>query len=167
MSRILVGECENMDMEWYGVDRKGNIAVFCSGGVGNLPEFVCENRERADELIDYFDILEKMTSSVLMFSQSRDAQQCARDFSDKGLYYFDADDGTRPEICTFHEYYTKQSYPKASLKYEQLPQKIQEILKYNFMEIEDFSFVQTIYVSEESMDEATGEKDYVMVWQRK
>lgn len=31
MSRIPAGECEHMDMEWYGVDRKGNIAVFCSG----------------------------------------------------------------------------------------------------------------------------------------
>lgn len=35
MSRIHAGECEHMDMEWYGVDRQGNVAVFCSGGVGN------------------------------------------------------------------------------------------------------------------------------------
>lgn len=50
MSRISADECKHMDMEWYGVDRQGNIAVFCSGGEGNLPEFVCENEERADEL---------------------------------------------------------------------------------------------------------------------
>ena len=73
MSRICAGECEHMDMEWYGVDRQGNIAVFCSGGVGNLPEFVCENDERACELINYFENFEKMTSSVLMFPQSRGA----------------------------------------------------------------------------------------------
>ena len=35
MSRIHAGECEHMDMECYGVDRQGNVAVFCSGGVGN------------------------------------------------------------------------------------------------------------------------------------
>lgn len=52
MSRIEAGECEHMDMEWYGIDRQGNIAVFCSGGEGNLPEFVCENVERADELME-------------------------------------------------------------------------------------------------------------------
>ena len=51
MSRIGAGECGNMHMEWYGVDKKGNVAVFCSGGEGNLPEFVCESEERADELI--------------------------------------------------------------------------------------------------------------------
>lgn len=71
MSRIHAGECEYMDMEWYGVDRQGNVAVFCSGGVGNLPEFVCENHERAYELIDYFEMLEKMTSSVLMFPKAK------------------------------------------------------------------------------------------------
>jgi len=146
MSRICAGECEHMDMEWYGVDRQGNIAVFCSGGVGNLPEFVCENDERACELMDYFESLEKMTSSVLMFPQSRGAEQCARGFSDKGLYYFDANDGTRPGICTFHEYYTKQSYSQSPLKYEQLPDHIKEILKHNLMEIEDFSLVNTICV---------------------
>lgn len=111
-----------------------------------MPEFVCENHERADELIDYFEMLEKKTSSVLMFPQSKGAEQCARDFSDKGLYYFDANDGTRPGICTFHSYYTKQSYPQSPLNYEQLPAKIREILAHNFMEIEDFSLVSTIHV---------------------
>lgn len=147
MSRILIDECKHIDMEWYGVDRNGNIAVFCSGGAGNLPEFVCENRERADDLVDYFERLEKTTSSVLMFSQSRGAEQSARNFSDKGIYYFDADDGTQPEICTFHKYYTKQSYPQSPLKYERLPEKIRENLRHNFMEIEDFSLIQTIYVN--------------------
>ena len=37
MTRISAGECGHMDMEWYGVDKKGNLAVFCSGGEGNLP----------------------------------------------------------------------------------------------------------------------------------
>ena len=67
MSRIEAGECEHMDMEWYGIDRQGNIAVFCSGGEGNLPEFVCENVERADELMDYFDKFERITDSVVVF----------------------------------------------------------------------------------------------------
>lgn len=148
MSRIRAGECEHMDMEWYGVDRQGNIAVFCSGGEGNLPEFVCESEERADELIEYFEKIEKNTSSILIFTQTKigHTEQVARDFSDKGLYYFDADDGTKLGVCSFHEYYTKHSYPQKPLKYELLPKHIREILKHNFMEIEDFSLVDTIYV---------------------
>lgn len=148
MSRIGAGECGHMDMEWYGVDKMGNVAVFCSGGEGNLPEFICENVERADELIEYFDRMKKITSSMLVFPQTKvgRAEQVARDFSDKGLYYFDADDGTKLGVCLFHKYYTKHSYPQKPLKYELLPKDIREILKYNFMEIEDFSLVDTIYV---------------------
>ena len=65
MSRIEAGECEHMDMEWYGIDRQGNIAVFCSGGEGNLPEFVCENVERADEWNTLISLKESRT--VLLF----------------------------------------------------------------------------------------------------
>lgn len=146
MPRINSDECFNMDMEWYGVDRQGNIAVFCSAGEGYLPEFVCEDAERADELIDYFNDIEKTTSSELLFHREECAEQVARNFSDKGLYYFDADDGTRLGICTLHEYYTKQSFPQKPLKYECLPEGIRKILKHNFMEIENFSLKDTIYV---------------------
>lgn len=146
MSRISAGECFTLDMEWYGVDRRGNIAVFCSAGAGYLPEFVCEDRERADELIEYFSTAEKITGSVLLFPKTEQAEQVARDFSDRGLYYFDADDGTNPGICTLHEYYTKQSCPRVPLKWDGLPGRIREILGHNLMDIEDFSQGDTVHV---------------------
>lgn len=146
MSKISAGECSNMDMEWYGVDRQGNIAVFCSAGKGSLPEFVCEDAERADELIEYFDRIDKNTSSILLFFKTERAMQVAREFSDKGLYYFDADDGTKLGTCTLHQYYTKHSYPQKSLKYEMLPKHIRDILKHNFMDIEDFCHENTIHI---------------------
>ncbi len=146
MERIPADGCEHMDMEWYGVDKQGHIAVFCSGGQGNLPEFVCKNRESADELIKYFDNIEKITHSILIFPKTGHAEQVAREFSDKGLYYYDTDDGTKSDLCSFHEYYTKHSYPQKPLKYELLPTHIREILKHAFMEIEDFSLMDTIHV---------------------
>ena len=147
MSRISAGECEFRDIEWYGVDGQGNIAVFCSGGVGNLPEFICENEERANELMEYFDKIPKSTNSILVFLKTKigRAKQAAKDFSDKGLYYFDSDDGTELEVVTLHKYYTKHSYPERPLKYDLLPKHIREILKFNFMKIEDFSLVDTIH----------------------
>lgn len=61
MSRIEAAECLCMDMDWYAVDRQGNIAVFCSVGEGYLPEFVCEDVERVDKLMEwrYSEIWEK------------------------------------------------------------------------------------------------------------
>lgn len=145
--RISAGECEFRDMEWYGVDRQGNIAVFCSGGVGNLPEFICESEERADELMEYFEKIPKSTNSILRFPKTKigRTEQAAKDFSDKGLYYFDSDDGIESGVATLHQYYTKHSHPEKPLKYDLLPKHIREILKYNFMEIEDFSLVDTIH----------------------
>ena len=146
MARITAGECFSMDMEWYGVDKKGNIAVFCSAGEGYLPEFVCEDEERADELIEYFEILGKTTGSTLLFKGIERHEQVARDFSDKGLFYFDSDDGTRYGISTLHEYYTKLSSPLKPLKYSLLPEHIRDLLKHNVMEIEDFSSLDRVDV---------------------
>ena len=83
MSTICAEECFALDMEWYGVDRQGHIAVFCSAGEGNLPKFVCEDRERADQLIEYFGGLKKSTGSVLLFPKTKRAEQVAREFSDR------------------------------------------------------------------------------------
>lgn len=57
MSRIESEELSMMDIEWYGVDRKGKIAVFCSAGIANVPEFVCADKERQERLIALFEKL--------------------------------------------------------------------------------------------------------------
>lgn len=146
MSRISPEECSYTDMEWYGVDRRGNIAVFCSAGEGALPGFVCEDRERAEALAAYFGAAERITDSVLLFPKTEGGERTARAFSDRGLYYYDADDGTRPGICTLHAYYTKQSYPRKPLQYGRLPVQIRELLRHNLMETEDFSLAETISI---------------------
>ena len=146
MARIDRSECFCMDMEWYGVDRNGNIAVFCSAGEGYLPEFVCEDAERTEELMEYFDTVEKITDSSLFFKSIERAEQVAREFSDKGLYYFDSDDGTRFGIATLHEYYTKRSAPLRPLEYERLPEHIRDLLGHNRMDVEDFSATHALHV---------------------
>jgi len=135
-----------MDMEWYGMDRQGHLAVFCSAGTGHLPAFVCEDVERADALIEFFDQMEARTTSVLLTGKTGQAAQAARTFSDRGLYYFDADDGSRNGVCTLHPYYTKQSCPKEPLQVESLPAQIQESLQHNLMEIDDFALCTKIRV---------------------
>ncbi len=45
-----------------------------------------------------------------------------------------------------HTYYIKHSYPQKALKYAALPKRVREVLKHNFMEIEDSSHEDKIYV---------------------
>ena len=135
-----------MDIEWYGVDKNGNIAVFCNAGKANVPEFVCENRERAEEIAEYFEMRERTTNSILYFHSIESAEQIAKDFSDKGLFYFDANDGTQFGVATLHTYYTKLSTPLKPLKYNTLPERIRRLLKNNYMEVEDFSSMNEIHI---------------------
>lgn len=114
--------------------------------MSRLPEFVCENSERADELIEYFQAVEKRTNSILFFKSIESVEQVAKKFSDKGLFYFDADDGTKLEVAVLHEYYTKRSEPQKPLKYELLPEHIKQLLICNFMEVEDFSHVKEVHI---------------------
>ncbi len=163
MSRINADECCTIDMEWYGIDKKGNIAVFCSGGCGNLPEFVCENKERADEIIEYFDNIEKNTESTLIFKLPKLAEQVIKDSADKGLWYFDTDDGSRYNYSTNQEYYTKHAFPNKPLKYENLPEHIKKLLKYNFLDIENFSNKNTISVEHAyKREDIKSEKNYIV-----
>ena len=136
MSRIEEWECCTLDVEWYAVDRFGNIAVLLSAGSGNLPEFVCADCERTDSLIAFFEAYPKTTESVLHFHSTEQAEQIAADFSDKGLYYFDA---------STHTHYTKCSSPKIPLKFETLPPHIKLLLQSNMLD-EDFSSSDIIRV---------------------
>ena len=127
MSRIEKWECFTLDVEWYAVDRSGNIAVFLSAGNGNLPEFVCADYDKTESLAAYFDTLPKNTESILHFQSTEKAEQLAIDFSDKGLHYFDAD---------LNHFYTKLSSPKKPLTFGMLPPHIKQLLQDNILDVE-------------------------------
>lgn len=151
MSRYEEWELSTLDIEWYGVDKRGQIAVFCSGGEGNIPEFVCADRERVDLLIDFFDGLSVISECEICFVPPRKnplPKQIAKEYARKGLYYFDASDHSRSaeNICVYHKYYTKTAYPFTPLKMDDLPADIKAALDKNRMEVADFSAAVRIYV---------------------
>lgn len=146
MSRIERDACTMLDIEWYGIDRKGNIGVFCSGGVGNVPEFVCENAEKTDSLIEWFDQLEENTRGIVHHEMTSHAVQVVKTFSERGLYYFDSDDQMRFGECNLNEYYTKISSPVIPLKYGCLPEKVKVWLSSHFLDVDDFSLTESVSV---------------------
>ena len=147
MSRIDRDACTVLDIEWYGIDRKGNMGVFCSGGVGNVPEFVCENVEETDLLIKWFDQLEKSTRGIVHHKMAGYAVQVAKVFSEKGLYYFDSDDGTKFGECNCNAYYTKVASPEIPLKYDCLPAEVKVWLSSHFLDVDDFARTEIFLLS--------------------
>ena len=151
MSRIEEDELFTIDVEWYGIDKKGNIAVFCSAGEANVPEFVCADKERYEFLVEWFDNLPSISEVQFCFNCSpRNTMPLvvAKEFSEKGLFYFDSDDHSKASknIGVFQRYYTISSKPVTPIRITDLPLHIQEILKDNYLPIDDFSKVNTIEV---------------------
>lgn len=151
--RITEVEFCTLDIEWYGVDGRGNIAVFCSGGAANIPEFVCESMERVDRLIDFFNALPKISECGILFARSKKNPlpvQVAEGYAGKGLFYYDSDDMTGKEKNTavLQKYYTKNAYPLSPLTLDELPREIAEILENQRLEVEDFSRAERVEVAQ-------------------
>lgn len=143
MIRIKDEELCTIDVEWYGIDKKGNVAVFCSAGEANVPEFVCADKERYEKLVYLFDKLPVVSDTLICFKPCKNNHlpvEIAETYSNKGIYYYDANDCSKSEknICVCQEYYTINSKPLSPIKYSDLPIKIQELLKDNFLDINDF-----------------------------
>lgn len=153
MIRIKFEELCTIDIEWYGIDKKGNVAVFCSAGKANVPEFVCTDRERYEKLVDLFDKLPDISDTLICFKSCKKNHlpvEVAKGFAKKGIYYYDSDDCSKSEknICVCQEYYTIHSKPLSPIKYSDLPVKIQELLKNNFLDIDDFENVSVIKIKD-------------------
>lgn len=150
--RITETELCTLDIEWYGIDSRGNIAVFCSGGAANVPEFVCESMERVDFLIEFFNALPKISECEVLFEPSKKNPlpgQVAEDFAGKGLFYYDSDDmtGKAKNTAVFRKYYTQNAYPLLPLTLDVLPRDIREILENQRLDVEDFSRAERVEVA--------------------
>ena len=122
---------------WFAVDKNGCILEFTSGGIGNVPEFVCADRGQNDLLVDFFiNVLSKSTSEILNIPyEDNDLVNDAIALSQKGIYCFDANGDS----------YDKISSPKLSLKIDDLPEEIKELLSNRYIDTDVFN-IDTIDV---------------------
>lgn len=151
--RITEDELCTLDIEWYGIDSRGNIAVFCSGGAANVPRFVCESMKRAGLLIDFFNSLPKTSECGVLFEPSKKnplPRQVAEGFAGKGLFYYDSDDmtGKAKNTAVLQKYYTQNAYPLSPLTLNVLPRDIREILEKQRLDVEDFSRAERVDVAQ-------------------
>lgn len=116
-------QCE--DITWFGVDANNNIVAFASGGIGNIPEYVCRSKEETEELYDYFyDILGKTTTGHALFAENNALISEFIDLSSKGLVCFDVETQNAEG-----EFYKKVTYPDAPISTDDLPENVKNILK--------------------------------------
>ena len=122
-------QCE--DIMWFGIDNQNHIFECTSAGCGNVPEFVCKNKENTEMLSEYFmEELNEFTQEKLLV-ECVDTNQLLKDcirLSRKGIYCYDIYEKDEQQ-------YVKIVEPVEPLYYDKLPQKIQEIFNDNRVSI--------------------------------
>ncbi len=105
-------QCE--DILWFAIDVNGHIMAFTSGGAGCVPEFVCSNKENTYSLQDYF--LDEYMPDL--------------ELEEKGLFCYDVnyDDN-------YGNTYSKTTTPESPINFNDLPDKIKELLKLNTLDL--------------------------------
>lgn len=121
-------DLQSTDIVWFGVDKKGNIAAFFSGGGFCVPEFVCKSIEETELLEEYFLTELVLSTQYVLYVEDKNnslIRDC-KSLSEKGLYCFDISDkdGIDYEII---------SCPEKPIKVEALPKNIYAVMQLHNM----------------------------------
>ena len=121
-------QCE--DITWFGVDAGNHIVAFASGGMGNIPEYVCRSKEETEELYEYFcDALDRTTTGHALVSDRNSLISEFVELSSKGLFCFDVE--TQDSVGDF---YKKVVFPETPIFLNDLPDRVKAILQDHLLE---------------------------------
>lgn len=143
------------DLDWYAVDKQGNIAQFLTGGHRLLPPSFSLDRELSEKLTDYFDNL-PFTEGDFVFCpnlernmrdfeanrMNKNFMHFSKKMAAKGLFSFDSDSDANKDRPYF-----RVTLPKQALKLTDLPQDIKAIL--NNLKFIEISFIEDSIIPEE------------------
>ena len=104
-------QCE--DLLWFGLDTNDNIIAFTSGGIGCIPDFVCNNKKNTQQLQKYFNKIINKSGK--------------HKFAENGLYYYDVSYDNNGDS------YTKVESPSNPLTATSLPEEIYSLIKNNII----------------------------------
>ena len=134
-------QCE--DIMWFGVDKTGAIFECTTGGIGNVPEFVCKSKETNELLCKFFiESLSTTTEANLLcdYDEENDLLKDCISLAQKGIYCFDISEDEKYEGD-----YIKISVPKNPINLESLPERIKELMKDRIVN-EDISEVNLLHL---------------------
>lgn len=117
MSRIKINELATMDLEWFAIDRQGNVAAFWSAGDAFVPKFVFEDKERTEKLAELFELLP-------IGSRGKGVGFPVKETIERGLFLYEA----VHEPKNFSGNYELVGSPSNPIKYDDLPDEIKGLM---------------------------------------
>ncbi len=142
------------DLDCFAVDKNGRIGHFTSVGWRLLPPTIAKNKEDWQTVLDYFKSLPKQQNSYTICPKLQrhiDKKSIgsltgyikpSAEMSSRGLYAFDSYEDSYDERPYF-----RVTLPNNELSFENLPDKIKEILKRQ--KFDDVNFIEDTVISEE------------------
>ena len=129
--RITMIDLQCEDIMWFAVDKNGYIMEFTSGGMGNVPEFVCADRETNDLLVDFFmkNLFDSTFEHLEVEYADNDLMNEAISLSRKGIFCFDAVGDSYNLICA----------PEKPLNVDNLPDDIRKKLESRYIDADVLS----------------------------
>ena len=123
-------ELQCNDIMWFGIDKNHRVFECTSGGLGNIPAFVINNKEDNTTLKDYFmNLKEDNCECRLMVDEDDELiRQCIH-LAKCGIYCFDVNYDNNNE-------YVAVAKPVTPLSFNSLPRNIQDILRNNYCDID-------------------------------
>lgn len=131
-----------LDVEWFGVDRVGALAIFTTG-YGMIPRKVFESKERHRRLCEFFEAAPEISEARLIAGlDPRGTYELFLAEARRGLYsYYHSDYGTR-------EPYKLIAYPATPALFGNLPAEIRAMLAPFRLERVEFSKEKVIRIDE-------------------
>jgi hypothetical protein len=113
---VLINKIYNIEFDWVGVDKIGQIAIFSSFNAAYIPEKVLLSFEKYLHLSSAVNNLLDITESIIVTKQIGNFNDWSA-YSKKGLYAYDYQDSQRTIKL---EQYDLISKPKESLNIQSL-----------------------------------------------
>lgn len=122
------------DLDWFGVDRSGQVAHFASGGCGHIPSVVISDNQARLRVLQYFTTSDPVTNSIRVMSTIGKRLAFGVDgffssydnMSRRGLFSFSAqDNGFFPIV------YVVATKPAMPLHVSSLPDQIASLISEN------------------------------------
>jgi hypothetical protein len=92
--QTIIAQTDEVEFDWYGVDRLGHVAVFCSYGRGVIPQAVKVCRDTYNALYHFMEALSEVTDAHLVYGGAGRYDDWIH-YSKRGLFGYDYQDAHR------------------------------------------------------------------------
>jgi hypothetical protein len=137
------GICPGPDLDWFAVDKRGNVAAFCNAGFASVPLSVFSSYTLYIRTVDAIALLQKTGDALWSWSRPT-IHETWDEWSQRGLFGYDWNHCTgQPGTLLPYRFMTRPSVP---ISIDSMPRDIADYIASTRLPVEDFSYTAEILI---------------------